>query len=46
MQQPIVIFDHLTKTVTTLPTGPQPDKRVAEILAAQKQQVATSGRPQ
>jgi hypothetical protein len=45
MQQPIVIFDHLSKTVATVQTGPQPDKRVDELLAAQQQQVATSGRP-
>jgi hypothetical protein len=45
MQQPLVIFDHNAKTVTTIQTGPHPDKRVGELVAAQQQQVATSGRP-
>jgi hypothetical protein len=45
MQSPIVVFDHIRKVVTTLQTGPRPDKRLAELLAEQREQVATSGRP-
>jgi hypothetical protein len=45
MQQPIIVFDHATHTVATIRTAPRPDKRVAELLAAQQRQVATSGRP-
>jgi hypothetical protein len=45
MQSPIIVFDHITKTVTMLPTGPMSDKRLADVLAAQRDQVATSGRP-
>ena len=45
MQGPIIIFDHVRKLVTTVQTGPRPDKRVAELLAAQRKQIATSGRP-
>jgi hypothetical protein len=46
MQQPIVVFDHITHTVTTISTAPKPDRRVDELLAAQQQQVTSSGRPQ
>jgi hypothetical protein len=42
MQSPIIVFDHTAKTVTTIPTGPAADKKLAEALASQ---VATSGRP-
>jgi hypothetical protein len=45
MQSPIIIFDHITKTVVTLPTGPAADKRLDEVLASQRKQLATSGRP-
>ena len=45
MQQPIIVFDHIAKTVTTIQAGPRPDKRVSELVAVQQQQVATSGRP-
>jgi hypothetical protein len=45
MQAPLIVFDHLTKTVAVVPTGPSPDRRVAELIATQQQQVATSGRP-
>ena len=46
MQEPIIVFDHVKKTVTTIRTAPRPDKRVAELVEAQQQQIATSGRPQ
>jgi hypothetical protein len=47
VQSPIIIFDHINKVVTAVPAGaPADDRRVAEILAAQRDQVATStGRP-
>jgi hypothetical protein len=45
MQSPILVFDHRTKTVTTVPTGPASDKRLDEVLASQRAQIATSGRP-
>jgi hypothetical protein len=45
MQSPIIVFDHTTKTVATIQTGPSADKRLAELLASQRKQVATSGRP-
>jgi thiamine biosynthesis lipoprotein ApbE len=45
MQSPIVLFDHIRKTVVSIQTGPAADKRLAEIVAEQNKQVATSGRP-
>jgi hypothetical protein len=45
MQSPIIVFDHIKKTVVSIPTGPAADKRLAEVLASQRDQVATSGRP-
>jgi hypothetical protein len=45
MQSPIVVFDHSHKRVATVQTGPRPDKRVEELLATQRKQIATSGRP-
>jgi hypothetical protein len=45
MQSPIIVFDHLEKRVATIQTGPRPDKRLAELMAAQRKQIATSGRP-
>jgi hypothetical protein len=46
VQKPLIVFDHFAKTVITVRTGPRPDERVAELLAAQQRQIATSGRPQ
>jgi hypothetical protein len=45
MQAPILVFSHIKKTVATIPTGPAADKRLDEVLASQRKQVATSGRP-
>lgn len=45
MQAPIVIFDHIKKKVSTIRVGAAADKRTAELLAEQRKQVATSGRP-
>lgn len=44
MQAPLVVFDHIRKAIVTIPTGPVADKRLGELLALQRQQVATSGR--
>jgi hypothetical protein len=46
MQAPIIIFDHIRKVVAAIPMGPNADKKIAEVLATQRKQVATSGRPQ
>lgn len=45
MQAPLIVFDHTTKSVVTFATAPNQDKRLAELLKAQREQVATSGRP-
>lgn len=45
MQAPIIVFDHIHKAFVTIPTGPVADKRLDELLASQRKQVATSGRP-
>lgn len=45
MQAPIVVFDHVHKTVATIATGPTGDKRLSEVLESQRKQIATSGRP-
>lgn len=43
MQAPTLIFDHINKVVMTTQSGPVQDEKVAEILAAQRDQVTTSG---
>ena len=45
VQSPLIVFDHVTKTTAAIPTGPVTDKRLAELLASQRKQVGTSGRP-
>ncbi|HEY2219285.1 MAG TPA: hypothetical protein VGH35_08085 [Gaiellaceae bacterium] len=45
MQSPILVFDHIRKAFGTIPTGPKADKRLAELIASQGKQVATSGIP-
>jgi len=45
MQSPVLIFDHIAKTAMAVPTGPAGDKKLAELAAAQRDLVATSGRP-
>jgi hypothetical protein len=45
MQSPIILFDHIKKTAATIATGPGADKRLAEVWASQRKQIATSGRP-
>jgi hypothetical protein len=43
MQSPMLVFDHVGKRMTIIPTGPA-RKKLAE-LARSKTQLATSGRP-
>jgi len=45
MQAPIIVFDHIHKAFATIPTGPAADKRLAELIATQRKQIVTSGRP-
>ena len=45
MQSPMLVFDHFAKQVITLPTGRKADRRLDEILATQRKQIMTSGRP-
>jgi hypothetical protein len=45
MQAPILVFNHVNKTVVSIPTGPAADKRLDDLLASQRDQIATSGRP-
>jgi hypothetical protein len=43
MQTPIVVFDHIAKTVTMAQQGVSQDKKVEELLATQRAQVTSSG---
>jgi hypothetical protein len=36
MAQPMIVFDHIRRTVAMVGGDPSRDKRLAEILAAQK----------
>jgi hypothetical protein len=45
MQRPLIVFDHVKKQVVSVPTGRTADKRLDDVLASQRDQVATSGRP-
>jgi hypothetical protein len=45
VQSPIIVFDHIRKVVATVQTGRREDKRMRELLANQRKQLATSGRP-
>ncbi len=45
MQSPMIMFDHVRKVFVAIPTGPVADKRLAELIAAESKQVATSGIP-
>ncbi len=44
MQAPLIMFDHIRKAVAIIPTGPLAGKQLAEVMVAQRKQVATSGR--
>jgi hypothetical protein len=41
----VIVFDHIIHQVATMATGRAADKRLAEVLESQREQVATSGRP-
>jgi hypothetical protein len=45
MQTPLIVFDHFNKQVVTVPTGRGVDERFDALIASQREQVATSGRP-
>lgn len=45
MQSPLIVFDHIRKMVVAVPTGPVADRKLGELLALQRKQLATSGRP-
>jgi hypothetical protein len=41
----MIVFDHVRKASTVIQTGPAADKRLADVLASQRKQIVTSGRP-
>jgi hypothetical protein len=45
MQPPVIVFDHVNKQFALLPVGPGADKRLDALMASQREQIATSGRP-
>jgi hypothetical protein len=45
VQTPVIVFDHINKRFVLLPTGRGADKRLDALIASQREQVATSGRP-
>jgi len=45
MQAPVLVFDHVDKAATVVAAGPAAEKRLAELAALQREQIATSGRP-
>lgn len=45
MQTPILIFDHQANTAVVIPAGPSAEKRLSELAATQREQIATSGNP-
>ncbi len=44
MQSPLIMCDHIRKAVAIIPTGPLAGRKLAEVMALQRNQVATSGR--
>ncbi len=44
MQAPLIVVDHIRKAVAIIPTGPLAGGKLAEVMASQRKQVATSGR--
>lgn len=42
MQSPIVIFNHITKSVTVAKPGPVHEQQVQEALAAQRSQITSA----
>jgi hypothetical protein len=45
MQPPVIVFDHVNKQFVLLPIGRGGEKRLDALIASQREQVATSGRP-
>lgn len=46
MQAQMIVFDHIAKTVTKVPTGPQGERRLAEIASkATKSAIPTGAKP-
>ena len=45
VKSPIIYFDHINKTVTTIQPGPAYEKKIAELAIAQKRQATTAGQP-
>jgi hypothetical protein len=45
VQTPVIVFDHINQQFVLLPTGRGADKRLDALIASQREQVATSGRP-
>jgi len=43
VQSPIIFFDHVNKTVTTIQPGPAYERKVAELAAAQQSVTTTAG---
>jgi hypothetical protein len=43
VQAPLIVFDHRAKTVAIIATAPGIDPRLDEVLARQREQMATSG---
>lgn len=43
MQSPVIIFDHINQSVTVAPQGATIDDKVQKALAAQREQVTSSG---
>jgi hypothetical protein len=43
MQSPIIIFDHIERNVVVGQQGLSHDKKIQEALAAQRDQVTSSG---
>ncbi len=44
MQASLIMFDHIRKSFAIIPTGPLAGRKLAEVMALQRKQVATSGR--
>jgi len=45
MQAALIVFDHIRKSVSVIPTGPGHERQLANMLTAPAGQVGTSGRP-
>lgn len=44
MQNPTIVFDHIKKTIAIVQPGVG-DRKLANLAATQRKQVASSGRP-